>query len=153
MRKSLFVVVSVIVMQISAAWCAQSSHPMLPKGQSKSRQSHVKDVIDASSIHWSISVTHDTNLVPTSVMYLMVNKKSVWYIRVPGNDMKPMEPDHYDAWKVPKAVIAPAFGWFAGSGDIFYIKRVKNTLRIYRREMDESETEEMKPVLVKTLRF
>ncbi len=67
--------------------------------------------------------------------------------------MKPIEREDYDARKVPKDAIAPAFGWFAGSGDVFYIKRVKNMLRIYRREMDESETEEMKPVLVKTLRF
>ena len=121
-----------------------------PSQISKSSARIVPKPVD--SIHWSISVTHDANLVPKSVMYLILNKKSVWYAVVQGNEMKPFDSDYLVGWNVPKNVIAVCFGWYAGAGDLFYIRKHNHIYRIYHRVMDESDNEITRDRLVKTIK-
>ena len=107
-----------------------------------SLQSRRIALVTVPDIHWSIAVTHGAYDVPKSVLYLIVNKKSIWYTVVEGNALKPMDRELWEPWRVPKDAMAPAFGWFAGAGDIFYLKKFGKDYRVFHRTMDEADTRE-----------
>lgn len=96
----------------------------------------------SGGIHWSIAVTRGKDDVPKSVMYLIVNKKSIWYTVVEGNAIKPMDRELWEPWRVPKGAMQPAFRWFAGAGDLFYLKKTGNLYRVFHRSMDEGATKD-----------
>ena len=86
-------------------------------------------------------------------MYLIVNKKTVWYTVVESEEVKTVDGDTAEGLRIPKNTVARCSGWYAGAGDVFYIKKIKSKLLIYRRMMDEGEEKDQKPILVKTISF
>lgn len=49
-------------------------------------------------------------------------------------------PSEFEDYSIPKGTILAAFWWHAGFGEAVYVIQKGNTLEVFRREMDESET-------------
>lgn len=63
--------------------------------------------------------------------HLVIAKATAPYQALTRNEFKD--------YKIPSGAVLGAYSWYAGSGDVLYVKSKDGCWEVYQREMDEAE--------------
>jgi hypothetical protein len=88
-------------------------------------------------IAWVFDIKEDAEGTPRGKVSLSVNgKKTVILEKAIGN-YAVVEPATYKEKKIPAKAVTACGGWWAGSGEDFYVLNEKTGFTVYQRTVDE----------------
>lgn len=89
------------------------------------------------ALTWVFDIHQDEQLIPHGKVHLRVGTKRVLIEPKAGFLFQPVTRPDYKYHQVPASALTACTGWFAGGGEDIYVIQRRNTLRVYRRYLDE----------------
>ncbi len=91
----------------------------------------------ALNVQLLCEITNENSESPQNGVFIIVNESKTKIADINACDK--ISPEDYSNFDIPKEAVVAVGGWWAGSGDYFYVLRQDDGLTVYHAQVDEAQ--------------